>query len=209
LREWSLDVDGMRAPYTDNVRALRDVEPPPTYDRSTLETWRSGLDSVMPTTLTALPAVTAQIVAALAGNGATVGQLIATTDVADTPLVAALRAQLSFPNAFAVSRPAEARQVVVVPIEAAERVQTIVADTPDVEEPFVIAVATTDEAFPPDSRLSHFDVVRYVPRQPQPDGEQTNADVIRRAVAWLTRAPEGSASKAAGGDRARASARPA
>jgi len=207
LREWSLDVDGMRAPYTENVRALRDVEPPPTHDRSTLETWRSGLDSVMPTTLTALPAVTAQIVAALAGNGATVGQLIATTDVADTPLVAALRAQLSFPNAFAVSRPAEARQVVVVPIEAAERVQTIVADTPEVEEPFVIAVATTDEAFPPDSRLSHFDVVRYVPRQPQSDGEQANADVIRRAVAWLTRAPEASAAKAAGGDRARASAR--
>ena len=208
LREWSLDVDAMRSSYEQNVRALRDVEPPPTHDRSTLEAWRTGLDSVMPTTLSALPAVVAHIVATLAGEAAAADQLMTASDFADTPLVAALRAQLSFPNAFAVSRPAESRQVLVVPVEAAERVQAIVAETVEAEEPFVIAVATTEEASSPDPRLTHFDVVRYVPRQPRLDDGNANADVIKRAVGWFNRVESASVVETAGDDRARPSNTP-
>jgi hypothetical protein len=185
LQSWALDLDGMRTTYTASVKALREEEPPPTHDRSTLESWRSGLDATMTSALSSIPGVLAQMIAALSGDGTTVEQLTSPAGDGDTALVTALKAQLSFPGAYVVSRAGTTRQAVVVSVEAVERVQTIAAEAAAANEPVVVAVATTQEPSISKIGSERAFVVTYVPRQPRSDGDAANAAAVQRAVTWL------------------------
>jgi KAP family P-loop domain len=205
LRSWTLDLDAPRTAHDEDIRALREEEPPPAHDRSALDAWRADLESLLNTTLAGLPGVVANMFATVHGEDVSVESLPLTEDV--SPLLSNLKARVSYPNTFVVSDKEGRRHVLFIPREALDVVQSSIAEASvdPLDRPLVVAVSSLEERGSVDVEREHMGVespntaiLTFHSRPPRSDDAASNASALQRASAWLRGERESGAGKPKG-----------